>query len=61
MADDFKAGDTVQLKSGGPKMTVDRIGKQFQSSTTNSAYCSWFDKDKRMSDRFELASLKKVE
>jgi uncharacterized protein YodC (DUF2158 family) len=61
MADDFKAGDTVEMKSGGPTMTIDSIGKQFQSSGTDGAWCSWFDeKNKRQKEWFELTSLKKV-
>jgi uncharacterized protein YodC (DUF2158 family) len=43
MANDFKAGDVVQLKSGGPKMTVELIGKKFESDTKNSAKCVWFE------------------
>jgi uncharacterized protein YodC (DUF2158 family) len=37
MADAFKPGDVVQLKSGGPKMTVSSLeegGKR--------VYCRWF-------------------
>jgi uncharacterized protein YodC (DUF2158 family) len=57
MADDFKAGDVVQQKSGGPKMTIERIDKKFQTSTTNSAFCSWFDdKNKRTQAYFESVS-----
>ena len=62
MADDFKAGDTVELKSGGPKMTIDRIGKKFASESHNSAYCSWFDEKKKQEHGwFALTSLKKIE
>jgi uncharacterized protein YodC (DUF2158 family) len=40
----FKAGDVVQLKSGGPKMTVNG------PSTGNQQVinCSWFDKDEKL-------------
>lgn len=32
----FKIGDTVQLKSGGPVMTVTEVG-------TTDCTCTWFD------------------
>lgn len=35
----LKAGDVVQLKSGGPKMTIEG----FQEMTANKATCIWFD------------------
>ena len=35
----FKPGDIVQLKSGGPKMTVQRYEK---FSLYNEATCQWF-------------------
>ena len=47
-------GDVVQLKSGGPKMTVDGVS-QLQ------AKCSWFNGALRMSDLFELHSLRSLE
>jgi uncharacterized protein YodC (DUF2158 family) len=33
----FKEGDVVKLKSGGPKMTIERI------DSDQSALCIWFD------------------
>ena len=40
MADEtIKAGDTVTLKSGGPRMTVMAVG----GSSTSAARCVWFD------------------
>jgi uncharacterized protein YodC (DUF2158 family) len=62
MADDLQVGDTVQLKSGGPKMTIERIDKKFESDTTNSAFCSWFDdKNKPQKSYFPLTSLNKLD
>jgi uncharacterized protein YodC (DUF2158 family) len=34
----FKVGDTVQLKSGGPVMTVDSV----HSEKDKSVLCIWF-------------------
>jgi len=54
MEEDFKKGDTVKLKSGGPLMTVvdiDELGVE----------CMWFDKaEKKFIDTFEAATLKKA-
>jgi uncharacterized protein YodC (DUF2158 family) len=54
----FLEGDVVQLRSGGPKMTVDGLpdqGGQLQ------AKCSWFNGAIRMSDLFELHSPRNLE
>lgn len=47
----FREGDLVQLKSGGPKMTVviDQIG--------NHLICKWFVGGKLNSGQFSLDSL----
>ena len=52
MTDQLKVGDVVQLKSGGPVMTI-------QSITDSFAFCVWFEekKIKRESGSFELKSL----
>jgi len=47
----FKIGDIVQLKSGGPKMTVVQI-----SSSTN-IFCSWFAGAKHERANFHPDSL----
>lgn len=36
----IKAGDVVVLKSGGPKMTVERV---FDNDKGHMAACAWFD------------------
>ncbi|MFP6772518.1 MAG: DUF2158 domain-containing protein [Alphaproteobacteria bacterium] len=41
MADTFSVGDTVQLKSGGPIMTVTSVGDEYGEIKVN---CTWFDK-----------------
>ena len=44
-------GSVVQLKSGGPAMTVNYIDNE-------DAYCQWFSGDKVEEARFPLQSLK---
>jgi uncharacterized protein YodC (DUF2158 family) len=54
-AQSFKVGDVVQLKSGGPKMTISSPG-------TNPGwwYCIWFDKDgKQKGNQFDPSTLTK--
>ncbi len=50
----FKLGDIVQLKSGGPTMTVDAEGK-------SEIVCLWFAESELKSGRFSATSLKLVE
>ena len=47
---DFKRGDVVMLKSGGPKMTIDQI-------EANQVWCDWFEGSKKISDTFPPTSL----
>jgi uncharacterized protein YodC (DUF2158 family) len=53
---EIKAGDIVQLKSGGPRMTVSSIGEDMGGTPT--AYCAWFDGPKKQQAAFPLLSLK---
>jgi uncharacterized protein YodC (DUF2158 family) len=53
----MKPGDTVQLKSGGPKMTVTEV-KPINGVTR--AWCSWFINDKLETASFPVDSLNKV-
>ena len=48
----LKAGDVVQLKSGGPKMTIDWI-----DSDTATTTCTWFEGAKRNQAQFSSSSL----
>jgi uncharacterized protein YodC (DUF2158 family) len=58
MADEIKEGDVVQLKSGGPKMTVKKVGMW---NGKLHAFCEWFVDDKNHEDVFLPTSLKRVE
>jgi uncharacterized protein YodC (DUF2158 family) len=55
MADTFKPGDTVRLKSGGPIMTVTSIDSQFGCA------CEWFSGDKPERKLFRPEALVKTE
>ena len=53
----FNAGDVVQLKSGGPHMTVSHLhvwNKQ------QEAQCDWFEGTKQCGGSFPVTSLKVV-
>ena len=52
----FKPGDIVQLKSGGPKMTVNA-----PRGTDNDYHCKWFGGSKLSFAWFAENTLKKVE
>jgi uncharacterized protein YodC (DUF2158 family) len=54
----FKAGEVVMLKSGGPEMTIEDIAVYGMGSSHKSAKCVWFDGKKRMEALFELHTLK---
>lgn len=48
---DLKVGQVVELKSGGPSMTVDQVGDDGQ------VYCKWFSKGQLSSEWFISDSL----
>ena len=50
---EFKIGDAVELKTGGPKMTVERL------DSNNSVYCQWFDGEHKLRNgSFQAETLK---
>ncbi|MCA9623147.1 MAG: DUF2158 domain-containing protein [Myxococcales bacterium] len=54
MADQIKKGDTVQLKSGGPPMTVEEVDG-------DEIVCVWFDhKNQLERSVFQVATLTKA-
>lgn len=47
---DISAGSVVQLKSGGPKMTVRWVEE-------GEAYCEWFSRDDEKGAKFAVEQL----
>jgi len=60
MPEEFEIGDTVQLKSGGPVMTISNIG-EYAGLSGPGASCDWFDGKEKKSRAFDLRTLKKFE
>lgn len=54
----FKVGDAVQLKSGGPKMTIKSVLPSTSSEET--ICCQWFAGSKLQEGWFTPASLQKA-
>ena len=42
MADKFAPGHIVQLRSGGPAMTVSEINDKFEDDDATTYRCEWF-------------------
>ena len=51
--EELKIGDVVQLKSGGPKMTICRTGDYSPAGPAQGAYCEWFDGNEKKKSVFE--------
>ena len=47
----FKPGDVVQLQSGGPRMTIEKIEGQH-------VFCRWFKERETKQEAFDMAALK---
>jgi uncharacterized protein YodC (DUF2158 family) len=51
----FKVGDVVRLKSGGPKMTVTGYGPGLSGVVLVA--CTWFDGAKAWHDKFPVEAV----
>jgi uncharacterized protein YodC (DUF2158 family) len=58
--DQFKKGDEVRKKSGGPEMTIVKIDV-FTPGGEEQAFCEWFVDEHLKRETFNLFSLDKVE
>lgn len=56
MANEYKPGDIVQLKSGGPSMTVSTVTKDGEAY-----WCEWFKGASKERAMFEEVTLKEYE
>jgi uncharacterized protein YodC (DUF2158 family) len=53
----FKIGDVVQSKSGGPRMTVTRVGKDVQGVPT--VWTMWFEGKQQLKGRFPIETVQR--
>jgi uncharacterized protein YodC (DUF2158 family) len=60
MQQEFNVGDVVQLKSGGPKMTIEYIGPHRMGGTESQALCVWFEGTNKKNDWFKLPALEEA-
>ena len=60
MSKEFKTGDVVKLKSGGPDMTIIDIVYNRDESEILSIHCIWFDNHRKVRDHFKSWVLKHV-
>ena len=56
MSQEFKVGDIVQLKSGGPKMTVNEV-LETHGEDKQDVRCAWFAGSKHEHAYFSVETL----
>lgn len=61
LAQKYKAGDVVELKSGGPKMTVSGYVTSNGLNEFAKVFCQWFVGTKLEKERFSEDSLQLCE
>jgi uncharacterized protein YodC (DUF2158 family) len=57
---DFKVGDVVRLRSGGPDMTIVGFAKSFPEEHS-VAECRWFENGEKKAGNFPPEALEKVQ
>lgn len=61
MTAEIQPGDVVQLKSGGPMMTVAMVGEA-QTTGEMTVWCEWFDEKKQaQKGTFSLIAVNKTD
>lgn len=59
MSNSFTIGDVVILKSGGPAMTVENVGRD--SRDRDLVWCCWFDKTDKKVGTFPVEAVESAE
>ena len=57
--EEFKVGEVVQLRSGGPEMTI--VRESDPSGGKKSYVCTWFKNDEPKYNTFPAGTLQKVD
>lgn len=57
----YKIGDVVILKSGGPPMTVHKIGGYQETAPDPGLLCVWFDTKKKVEEVFHPNAVEKYD
>ncbi|MDR5815807.1 DUF2158 domain-containing protein [Caballeronia sp. LZ033] len=57
---EVKKGDVVELKSGGPRMTVAEVDDYSPMGPLRGAKCVWFEKNAQKEHVFDVDVLKVV-
>jgi len=62
MTANFKVGEVVRLKSGGPDMTVGQLEDDVNNPANKNAFafCSWFEGKKLQQKTFPVEMLERV-
>jgi len=58
----FRKGDVVRLKSGGPCMTIIALGDYsgWTMRPSDTAVCMWFEGERKQATIFDVAILEKA-
>ncbi len=61
LSEKLQIGDLVQIKSGGPRMTVSSPQGIYGYDSQESVHCVWFNGSTRLEELFAAEYLEKIE